>query len=71
MPEMSEENYKALLEKLDAQDKKIEGLEKRIGDISAMNKVLLQTTEGESRVQSSTERHNELDKKLKGGLFHA
>ena len=71
MPEMSEENYSALVERLAAQDKKIEGLEKRIADISAMNKVLLQTSDDGSIVRNPTERHEELDKKLKGALFHA
>ena len=71
MPEMSEENYKALLQRLEAQDKKIEGLEKRIGDVSEMNKVLLQTTDSGTGVRTPAEEHAELDKKLKGALLHA
>ena len=71
MPEMTEENYKALLERLDNQDKLIAEQTKKIADIVAMNRVLLQTSDDGARVQPTSERHKELEDKLKGGLRHA
>ena len=71
MPEMSEENYKALLERLEQQDKTIEGLVKKFEDMAKMNKVLMQTSTDSSRVQPSVDRKKELAEKLKGGIKHA
>lgn len=71
MPEMSEENYNALMERLKQQDEKIATLEKKFHDVSAMNSVLLRTTGDGSQVQTKPERMKELEKKLKGGLNHA
>lgn len=70
MPEMSDENYKLLLERLDKQDALIEAQNKKLQDIAAMNSALLSHDEPR-QVQSSEERRKELEKKLKGGLFHA
>lgn len=69
MPEMSEENYKMLLERLDAQDKKIEVLEKQNADIVAMNKSLIGRT-SETPAEKKVDR-DELRGKLLRGLKHA
>lgn len=71
MPEMSEENYKAIMERLDKQDQLIEAQNKKLADLANMNSVLLRTNDDGSPSSASHERHNELEKKLKGGLRHA
>ena len=71
MPEMSEENYKAIMERLDKQDKLIEAQNKKLSDLAAMNKVLMQTTDEGGSSTPTAVRHKELEEKLKGGLKHA
>lgn len=70
MPEMSEENYIALMERLDRQDALIEAQNKKLADLAAMNNALLRTTDDGSQVQNPSARHAELEHRLKGGLKH-
>lgn len=71
MPEMSEENYNALLERLKKQDETIASLNKRIEDVCAMNTALLNTSDSGLPSTPPSERRKELAEKLKGGLRHA
>lgn len=66
MPEMSEENYTALLERIDSQDKTIEALNKRLTDLAAMNKALMRTTDIPPK--SASDRHHDLEAKLMKGI---
>ena len=68
MPEMSEENYMALMERLDRQDALIEAQNKKLADLAAMNNALLRTTDDGHQVRNPSERHKELELKLKGGI---
>ena len=66
MPEMTEENYKMLLERLDIMEKRQGELEKNNQDLVAMNRALL--TGSNKPVIDKEERLKELGKKLKEGL---
>lgn len=65
---MDEETYKQLLEKLDAQDKKIKTLEDKLTDVTSYNKALL-NSRGE-KPKDNTPTQEELKKKLMEGLKH-
>lgn len=71
MPEMSEENYMALMDRLDKQDALIEAQNKKLADLAAMNSALLRTTDNGGQVVNPSARRQELAEKLKGGLKHA
>lgn len=71
MPDMSEENYNALLARLESQDKLIEEMNQRIKDVCAMNSALLNTTDNSAPSRLKSGRSKELETKLKGGLRHA
>lgn len=66
MPEMTEENYKLLLERLDIMEKRQSELEKNNQDLVAMNRALL--TGSNKPAIDKEERLKELGKKLKEGL---
>lgn len=71
MPEMSEENYNALMEKLAKLEERSTALEKRITDVVAFNNTLLHTTSDGHITVDAKERHKELEQKLKGVFNHA
>ena len=71
MPEMSEDNYQAILKKFDELEKKTEGLEKKIADVTAFNNALLQTADDTGKIVSPSARKKELEEKLKGAFKHA
>lgn len=66
MPEMTEDNYKMLLERLDIMEKRQSELEKNNQDLVAMNRALL--TGSNKPAIDKEERLKELGKKLKEGL---
>ena len=66
---MDEETYKALLERLDAQDAKIADLEKRNDDLRSMNRALLGRTT-QPLVDNSASERAKLEELLDKGLKH-
>ena len=76
MPEMSEENYKLLMERLDSIEAdykaKIAALEKKNNDLAAMNLALVgRTKESASATDDKKALKEALNKKLDGGLKYA
>ena len=64
---MEDENYNLLLQKLQDQDAKIEAIEKRCKDLIALNEALYNTKDEPTSINKAN-RHDELKKKLKGGM---
>ena len=64
---MEDENYNLLLQRLQEQDTKIEAIEKRCKDLIALNEALYNTKDEPTSINKA-ERHDELKKKLKGGM---
>ena len=71
MPEMSEENYQAIMKKFDELEKKQEALDKKITDVTNFNNALLQTADDNGKIVSPSARKKELEEKLKGAFKHA
>lgn len=67
MPEMSEDNYNALLERLANQDTEIADLKKQIKDIAALNKTLLNSSAPGMPNMAKEQRREQLHDKLFGG----
>lgn len=69
MPEMSEENYSAILSAIDELRAKNVELEKRLTDMTTMNKALLSSRGGQQDNKVDTQaRRKELEEKLKGSI---
>ena len=69
MPEMTEENYNALMERLDKMQTDMDALKKANADLAAMNRTLIGRTSGtptEEQVDMKA-----LGEKLMKGLKHA
>ena len=66
--EMSEENYKLFLEKIDGMEKRVAELEKKNKDLVDMNRALLGRTSSSEPVVNKEARRKELAEKLKGGI---
>lgn len=69
MPEMSEENYSAILSAIDELRAKNVELEKRLTDMTTMNKALLSSRGGQQDNKVDPQvRRKELEEKLKGSI---
>ena len=66
MPEIGEDNYNMLLEKLKETEAKMEALEKKVGDVVSMNRSLLNSSS--APVIDKDKRKAELGKRLKEAL---
>lgn len=67
--ESSSDNYKILIDKLDAMEKKYDVLQKKYDETLAMNRALLdRNTESSNPKQNTEERHKQLEDKLLKGL---
>ena len=64
---MEDENYNLLLEEIAKRDTRIEELEKRVADVCNFNKTLLNQN-SDTSTQNTSNRKDELKKKLEGGL---
>ena len=76
MPEMTEENYRLLMERLDKMqadyDTKINDLIKKNADLAAMNMALVgRTKESPAADEDKAKVKEALNKKLDGGLKYA
>lgn len=67
-----EDSTKVLLEAVQAMKKDIEALNKRVDDVTSLNRQLLSTTEPPSQPEiDKAKRHAELEKKLREALHNA
>lgn len=69
MPEMSEENYDAIMSALEELRAKNNDLEKRLTDMVSMNKALLSSKRGQpDNTQTTQARRKELEEKLQRSI---
>lgn len=69
MPEMSEENYQALLTAIEDLRQENDNINKRLSDMTAMNKALLNSRGGSQQVtQDTSKRQKELYDKLQRSI---